>query len=742
MRDPRRYRCAMTRPNFRYSRWDGTQVGFELDADAIFDEITDDLLYHGDLNAALRRLMQQGFEDDEGNSVQGMRELMERLREARRQRLENSNLGGVYDEIADALREVVDQERDALDRRLDEARQSGDPRQQELAEATTAEKHMHLDMLPPDLAGQVQSLSNYEFESAEAQQRFDELMDQLRQQLAQQYFDQMAGAMSNPDPAAMQRTKDMMAALNELLEKHQRGEDTPEDFQQFMENYGDFFPENPENVEELLRAMAERMAQMQAMLNSMTPEQRAQLQGLAEQLLEDMDLAFQASQLGQNLQQMFPQLDWNRSYDFGGDNPLGFAEAAQMMAELGDLDQLENLLQSATQPGALAEADLDRARELLGEDSARSLEQLSKLAKQLEDAGLVQRKEGRLELTPRGLRKIGNNALDDLFSKLAKDKLGRHDMSSTGIGHERAYDTKAYEWGDPFNLSIERTVRNAVRRAGGGTPVHLTPDDFEIERTETLVRSATVLMLDLSLSMPMRDNFLPAKKVAMALHALIAGQFPQDYLGLVGFSKVAHVLTAEQLPEVSWDYDYGTNMQHGFQLARQLLARQSGTKQIIMITDGEPTAHYEPGMAAPYFNYPPVQETIDATVREVLRCTKDDIRINTFMLDATSYLKNFIEKITKMNGGRAFFTTPETLGDYVLVDFVEHKRAMRTESAAAGADARAQGRGSAAVVPPLAGLLAGAPDAGRAQGRRPSEPCRNSKSHLRFRRWWGMITPL
>ncbi len=690
----------MARPNFRYSRWDGTQVGFEFDADAIFDEITDDLLYHGDLNAALRRLMQQGFEDDEGNSVQGMRELMERLREARRQRLENSNLGGVYDEIADALREVVDQERAALDRRLDEARQSGDPRQQELAEATTTEKHMHLDMLPPDLAGQVQSLSNYDFESAEAQQRFDELMDQLRQQLAQQYFDQMAGAMSNPDPAAMQRTKDMMAALNDLLEKHQRGEDTPEDFQQFMEEYGDFFPENPENVEELLRAMAERMAQMQAMLNSMTPEQRAQLQGLAEQLLEDMDLAFQASQLGQNLQQMFPQLDWNKSYDFGGDNPMGFAEAAQMMAELGDLDQLENLLQSATQPGALAEADINRARELLGDDSARSLEQLSKLAKQLEDAGLVQRKEGRLELTPRGLRKIGNNALDDLFSKLAKDKLGRHDMSSTGIGHERAYDTKPYEWGDPFNLSIERTVRNAVRRAGGGTPVHLTPDDFEIERTETLVRSATVLMLDLSLSMPMRDNFLPAKKVAMALHALISGQFPQDYLGLVGFSKVAHVLTAEQLPEVSWDYDYGTNMQHGFQLARQLLARQSGTKQIIMITDGEPTAHYEPGMAAPYFNYPPVQETIDATVREVIRCTKEDIRINTFMLDATSYLKNFIEKITKMNGGRAFFTTPETLGDYVLVDFVEHKRALRTSGAElARAGLSSVGVGSASEQP-------------------------------------------
>jgi uncharacterized protein with von Willebrand factor type A (vWA) domain len=676
----RRYRAGMARPTFRYSRWDGTQVGFDLDADAIFDEITDDLLYHGDLNAALRRLMQQGFEDDQGNDVQGLRELMQRLRDARRERLENTDLGGVYDEIADALREVVDQERAALDRRLDEAREAGDARRQELAEASTTEKHMHLDMLPPDLAGQVQSLSQYDFESAEAQARFDELMDQLRQQLAQQYFDQMAGAMSNPDPAAMQRTKDMMAALNELLEKHQRGEDTPEDFQRFMDEYGEFFPENPEDVEELLRAMAERMAQMQAMLNSMTPEQRAQLQGLAEQLLEDMDLNFLASQLGQNLQQMFPQLDWNRSYDFSGDNPMGFAEAAQLMAELGDLDQLENLLQSATQPGALAEADLDRARELLGDDAAKSLEQLSKLAKQLEEAGLIQNKEGRLELTPRGLRRIGDNALDDLFSKLAKDKLGRHELSSSGIGHERTYETKAYEWGDPFNLHIGRTVRNAVSRAGSGTPVQLTPEDFEIERTETVVRSATVLMLDLSLSMPMRDNFLPAKKVAMALHALISGQFPQDYLGLVGFSKVAHVLTPAQLPEVSWDYDYGTNMQHGLQLARQLLSRQSGTKQIIMITDGEPTAHFEPGMAQPYFNYPPVQETIDATVREVIRCTKDDIRINTFMLDATQYLKTFIEKISRMNGGRAFFTTPETLGDYVLVDFVEHKRALRTNA--------------------------------------------------------------
>jgi uncharacterized protein with von Willebrand factor type A (vWA) domain len=391
-----------------------------------------------------------------------------------------------------------------------------------------------------------------------------------------------------------------------------------------------------------------------------------------------MDLRWQMDQLGGHLRELFPQMGWDRSYDFSGQDPLGLAEAAGVMGELGDMDQLEQMLRGASSPGALAEVDVDRARDLLGDDAARSLEQLAQLARQLEEAGLINNREGQLELTPKGLRRIGRNALSDLFSKLARDKLGKHEIERTGIGHERTYDTKPYEFGDPFNLSIERTVRNAIRRAGGGTPVRLVPDDFEVEQTEQTVRSSTVLMLDLSLSMPMRDNFLAAKKVAMALHSLISMQFPRDYLGLVGFSEVARVITPQQLPEVSWDFVYGTNMQHAFMLSRQLLARQTGTKQIIMITDGEPTAHFEPGMAAPFFSYPPVQETIDATLREVARCTREGIRINTFMLDATSYLRAFIEQLTKLNQGRAFFTTPETLGDYVLVDFIEQKRARRS----------------------------------------------------------------
>ena len=664
-----------------YSRWDGTQTGFEFDADAAFDELTDELLYHGDVNAALRRMMQEGMRDRNGEELQGIRELLERLRQERQQRLENSDLGGVYDEIKAQLDDIIDEERHAIENARNEALNSGDERRAQNAQAAADERNMRLDLMPDDLAGKVRELDSYNFESKEAKQRFEQLMDKLREQLMQQMVDQMSGAMSNMTPEDMARMKDMMAALNEMLEKHQRGEDPG--FEQFMAEYGDFFPENPETVEELLEQMAKRMAAMQAMMNSMTPEQRAQLQQLSDQLMEDMDLQWQMQQLSGNLQQMFPQLNWNQSYDFEGQDPMGFQQAMQAMQDMGDLDQLENLLRNASSPGALAEADMDRVRDLMGDDAARSLERLAELTKMLEEAGLIEQKEGRLELTPKGLRKIGSNALRDLFSKLAKDTVGQHQTSNLGQGHERTYDTKAYEYGDPFQLDLNRTIRNALRRGGGGTPIQLDPSDFEIERTEHLTRSSTVLMLDLSLSMPMRDNFLPAKKVAMALHSLITSQFPRDYLGIVGFSETARILTAEQLPEVSWDFVYGTNMQHGFILARKLLARESGTKQIIMITDGEPTAHImDNGM--PFFNYPPVRETVEATLREVVRCTKEQIRINTFGLGADGSLRAFIEQMTKINRGRAFFTTPEHLGDYVLVDFMEGKRALATRGRRAG----------------------------------------------------------
>ncbi|HEX7168650.1 MAG TPA: hypothetical protein VF230_16840, partial [Acidimicrobiales bacterium] len=603
-------------PRYRYSRWDGTQVGFELDADDVLAELTDDLLYHGDLNAALRRMLQNGFRDRNDERVQGVRELLEKLRRRRRERLDQYDLGGVYDDIAQELRDIVEQERQSLDDLVAEAREAGDKRREEITEEVANERRTKLDFLPPDLAGQVRDLQQYDFTSSEARERFDELVDKLRQQVMQSYFNQMSGAMQNIDPEQMQRMKDMFNDLNRMLEMREAGQDTEQAFREFMERFGDFFPGNPQDLDELLEQLAQQMAAAQAMLNSMTPEQRAQLQSLMDQLMEDMDLRWQLDRLGQNLRSQFPQAGWDRRYNFGGQDPLGFAEAADLMNELGDIDNLENLLRTATNPGALADVDVERARDLLGDEAAQSLERLSELAKLLEEAGLIENREGRMELTPKGLRRIGQNALSDLFQKLARDRMGKHQIDPIGVGHERSYETKPYEFGDPFNLQIERTIRNALQRTGGGVPVHLSPEDFEIERTETLTRTSTVLMLDLSLSMPMRDNFLAAKKVAMALHSLISSQYPRDFLGIVGFSEVARELKPEQLPEVSWDFVYGTNMQHAFQISRRLLGRQSGTKQIIMITDGEPTAHIT-ASGEVFFNYPPVHETVEATLREV-----------------------------------------------------------------------------------------------------------------------------
>ena len=654
---------------FTYSRWDGTQQGFGMDADDLLDQLTDDILMHGDLNAALRRMMREGMTDRDGNRTQGIQKMMDQIRRRKREIEESGDLGGVFSEIADALRDIIDEERHAIENAVRDAESSGDERRTENARNMAAEQNFRLDFMPEDLAGMVRELQEYPFQSQEAEKRFEELMDKLRQQMMQQMVDQMSEGMQNMTPQDMQRMKDMMAGLNEMLDRRERGEDPQ--FGEFMDEFGDFFPENPQTLDELLENMAQRMQAMQNMLNSMTPEQRQQLQELSDMLMEDMDLNWQMQQLGNRLQGIFPQQD--QSFRFRGEQPMGMEQGFQAAQELSQLSELEQMMREAGNPSQLSEFDLDKVRELLGEDAAQSLDRLAQLTKQLEEAGLVHRKEGKLELSPRGLRAIGNNALRELFRKLDKDKFGQHRTSQDGSGHERSYDSKPYEFGDPFRLDLHRTIRNAVSRQGSGTPVRLTPEDFEIERVEHTTRASTVLMLDLSFSMVQDGRFVPAKKVAMAMHALIQSQFPRDYLQVVGFSHTAYTIKPDELPTISWDYEYGTNMHHGFTIARQLLARQSGSKQIIMITDGEPTAHITPE-GWPLFNYPPLPETIDATLREVQRCTKEGITINSFVLDANNSLRRFIEHLSQINKGRAFFTSADSLGDYLLVDFLENRR--------------------------------------------------------------------
>ncbi len=662
---------------FRYSRWDGSQVGFDLDADTLLAEMTDDLLYHGDLNAAMRRMMQQGFQDREGRDVQGLREMMQKLRERRQEMLDRYDPGGVFEDVAQQLEEILDQERDGIERRKAEARESGDPRREDLVNDLARQRREQLDQMPPDLAGRVSELQDYDWMDDDARSKFETLMEDLKKQLLDNMFNQMSKGLSEMSPEELQRTKDMMAELNQMLRDREDGNEP--DFEGFMQRYGDMFPGNPQSLDELLQQMAASMAAMQRMLNSMSPEQRQQLMDLSNTLLDDMDLKWQVDELGRNLQNAFPRMGWGQGEGFQGDEPIPLNSMGSMLDQISDMDTLENMMRNATDPGQLAEIDPDQLRDLLGDDASSSLAELQKLAKQLEDAGLIEQTDGRYELTPKAIRKIGQNALGDLFKRLLNDRQGKHQIERSGAGHERADETKQYEFGDPFHLDVGKTLRNAVYRQGSGTPVQLRSEDFEVERTELVTRSATVLLLDVSMSMEMRGRFLAAKKVAMALHSLISSQFPRDYLGLVSFGRVAREVPANKLPEVTWDFEWGTNMQHAMLLARTMLNKQHGQKQIIMITDGEPTAHILPG-GGTFFDYPPDPSTIEHTLREVMRCTKDKIRINTFCLEESVYLRDFVERMMHMNRGRAFFTTPENLGDYVLVDFLEHKRKHRHAS--------------------------------------------------------------
>jgi uncharacterized protein with von Willebrand factor type A (vWA) domain len=661
---------------YDYSEWDGTQEFTDLDPDDLLAGLTDDLLAGGDLDDALRRLLRSGMRTPDGEQIPGLRDLLEQLRRRRAEILAEGDPDGRMAELTAQLDEIESDERAAIDDLEEEAGASGDERRAEVTGDVATERRMALDLQPDDPAGRISSLQHYDFVSSEARERFEELVEELRREMADTFFEGASDALSSMSPEQMARMRDAYDALNQMLEQRERGDDLDPTFEEFMAQYGDMFPGNPQNLDELLAQLAERMAAAQAVWNSLSPEQQAQLRGLMEAVLEDMDLRWQVERLAQNLQRAVPDAGWERSYDFDGEGPMSLSRATDLATQLGQLDRMEDLLQSASTPAALSEIDLDQVRAHMGEDAARALDRLAKLTKSLADAGLIEQQGGRTELTPRGVRRLGQKALADLFGQINKDRIGDHSTVRTGTGHDREETTKAYEFGDPLNLHLSTTVHNAVRRGGSGIPVKLSPEDFEVVEVEALARSATVLLLDLSMSMPMRDNFVPAKRMAMALQTLISSKFPRDYLGIVGFSEVAREIRPDEVPTAMWDYVYGTNLQHALALARRMLAHQHGTKQIIVVTDGEPTAHID-DYGEVFFNYPPIAETLRRTMAEVIRCTRAGIVINTFALDLQRTHYPFVEQIARVNGGRTFYTTPDALGGYVLVDFLAHRRVLR-----------------------------------------------------------------
>jgi len=670
------------RYSYRYAEWDDTQQVAPFDADDVMDAMADKLIEDGDLQRALNDMYRRGDRGALDDRLKGLREMMERLRQQRMEQLQRHDLNSIMDDINERLDDVVNTEQAGIDRRLEEASSppsadnenttaSDNEALRKMLEKMADRKREQLGELPQDAPGRLKGLSEYDFMDDEARQKFQDLQQLLQQQVLNSYFQGMQQAIQEMTPEDLARTRDMVRDLNQMLEDRIQGREPK--FNEFMDKYGDMFP-GVQNLDELMEQLAGRMAAMNALMQSMSPEMRDQLQGMMEGLLGDDRLRVDMMRLAANMAQLMPMDIQGQGMPFSGDQPLSLMEAMAMMERIQGMNELEARMQAAQSGAGIDSIDPDQVRELMDAETAAQLERLQSLTKMLEDAGYIQRKGDKWELTPRALRKIGQKALKDVFSNMKRDGFGKHETERRGAGGERTEETKPYEFGDPFFMDIKGTMMNALARNGAGTPVRMVPSDFEVYRTELLTQSSTVLMLDKSRSMFLNGCWMAAKKVTMALDSLIRGQFPRDNLYVVEFSYLAKQIEPTDLPLETWDeYTYGTNFQHGIMLARQLLAKSKAqNKQIIIVTDGEPTAHLENGI--PVFDYPPTQRCISETLREVGRATRDNIVINTFMLETTPWLSSFVDQMTNINKGRAFYAAPDRLGEYILIDYVRNKR--------------------------------------------------------------------
>ncbi len=713
------------RNRYGYSRWDGTQRIEGLDADDILNALADDYMEDGNLQQALKRLMQEGIRSEDGRRTMGLRELMERMRNMRNEQLNRYNMAsGVMDDLREKLEEIKRLEREGIQRRLDgeqpqpspstqssqasDQQQSTGPQQgtsqpqqgseqegqqatrgsqqgqsgegnddltpeqkRKMLEMIAKRKQDYLDKLPKDIPGQIKGLSEYDFMDDEAREKFKELMDSLQKQMMQQFFQGMQQSLQNMTPEDIAKLREMIRDLNKMLRERQEGLEP--DFDSFMQKHGEYFP-GVNSLDDLIEQMQQQMAAMQGIMDNLSPEQRQELQNLMEQLMGDDRIRVDLMELAMNLEALAPMEQARTRFPFRGDESLPFNEAMRMMGRLQQMEGLEEQLQEARRLDNLEAIDSQKVKDLLGDEEYQSIEELKELMRVLEEAGYIQKKGNRWELTARGIRKIGQKALQDIFNKLKRDGFGRHVSPFRGVGGERTDESKPYQFGDPFLLDLEKTLMNALHRRGTGTPVELEKDDFEVYRTEFITQSSTVLMIDLSMSMVYNGCQPAAKKVAVALESLIRSQFPRDNLYVVGFSYVAREYKPEELVEMGrYDNSTGTNMAHGFMLARQLLARHHGVnKQIIMITDGGPTVWLEDGEWL--FGYPPNPYAEQQTLLEVQRCTRESITINTFMLEDDRWMVAFVNQLSAVNHGRTFYADKNNLGEYLLVDYLNSKR--------------------------------------------------------------------
>ena len=656
----------------RYEQWDGSQDPFgpDLDVGEILDEISDDILSGYGAQAAMRRLMRRGMPGRLG----GLDDLRRRLDAQRRRATRELNLDGPLAEVRERLNEILAQEREWLgDRQGDDAR-GQDARMRE----------SFLDTLPESPAGALKELMDYQFTNPAAQQAFDQLVEELQKEILDAHFKSLTGGMGQMTPGDVARVREMLAELNRMIAARERGDDY--DFPGFMDRYGDMFPEHPKTLDELLEVLAKRMAAMSRLLASLSPEQRRQLEELAQALLSDMDLAFQMDQLAGELRALAPSLPWDMPVGEGmGDGPMPLSAAVGAVEALSDMDELEQALGGDYAGASLEDVDEDKLRRALGDNAVSDLRRLRHIEKVLEESGIVTRQKGKLEVSPRGARRLGERALVAVFERLHTEQAGVHETREAGGAAEPTGATRPWHFGDTGEIAVQKSIFNAVLRSTSsgvrhpGIRVDIRPDDFELIEAETRTRTATALLLDLSFSMPLRGHWLPAKRMALALHALIEGKYPQDKLYLIGFSDYARRLQPTDLTaRAPLERIYGTNMQHAFLLARRLLGEEPrASKQVIMVTDGEPTAHLmDAGPEhAPeaFFSWPPTSETIHKTLAEAMHLAASGVTLNVFMLEDSPGLVAFMDKLGRLTGGRVFRMDSQDIGRFILSDYAKRR---------------------------------------------------------------------
>jgi uncharacterized protein with von Willebrand factor type A (vWA) domain len=665
----------------RYIKLDKSQP-FNPNSDEIIKEFNQRMISNGDIDDVLWQMQKRGSSNIQGQSLPSIEGLLQHIQKQKLKLLSRYNLDSVMDNIHQTLRDIINIERQGISKLLEDIRQRTEfqpgeltPELQQKLYKSMEEKAFRnrnkLDNLSPDAAGKIKDLSQYDFWNEDAKLRFQDLLNMLKKMTLDTYTRELVQSLQSIDPSTINRIQEMLQALNPMLEAKRKGQNP--DFDGFKERFGHLFgPHPPANLEELIHQLRDQIDRTQSLLNSLSREQRQELEDILKSVLNSQTL-LELTRLNINLNYLTHISDSQERYTFFGDESVSYSEALKLIDNLQKMDKLENQFNDLLYNRSLGSIDPEMVQEILGPESVSQLNTIKNITRTLEDAGYIRLDGHAYKLTPYGVRKIGEKALSSVFVNLKKDHRGGHRISDPGGGGERVFDTKKYEFGDDFDINIEKTIINALLR-NPQYPVKLDIGDFEIFKEEHLTRSATVLMLDLSLSMHMHGNFQAAKIVALALDTLIRSQFPRDSLYIVGFSSYARSITREDLSSINWDnLDPYPNMQHGLSLARKLLNKDtSANKHILLVSDGEPTAHFENSRV--FFQYPPSSRTLQLTLKEVKACTRCGIIINTFMLRSGGFSGAFIDQVTRLNRGRVFFTSSSNLGQYLIVDYLSNKK--------------------------------------------------------------------